>query len=143
MPTVYSPIGEKEIEHEEFAQVLSLLLPAQSIIPIVLPSLLDLFEKEEELDGQISCDSCHQIAKGRQKTTLDVLPPIIVAQLKRLPFGGTYRKMKAIMNYPFDNFDFYGRPQQDYRHLYDLIAISIEPLLLMRYISISFIHLFS
>ncbi|CAF1567777.1 unnamed protein product, partial [Didymodactylos carnosus] len=56
----------------ESIKFLSLPLPDKSNDPITLSSLLDLFEKE--LDGQIYCDSCGQIARGRQKTRLDILP---------------------------------------------------------------------
>jgi ubiquitin carboxyl-terminal hydrolase 8 len=110
----------------ESIKFLSLPLPEKSNDPITLSSLLDLFEKEEELDGQIYCDSCGQIARGRQKTSLDILPPIIIVQLKRFPFDGTYRKVTTIIDYPLTDFDFYRRTQKKPDHLYDLIAVSMH-----------------
>jgi ubiquitin carboxyl-terminal hydrolase 8 len=111
----------------ELMKFLSLPLPQSSTVPVHLSSLLDSFEKTEDLDGEIFCDACQTIAKGQQKTTLHApLPPIIIVQLKRFPFNGTSRKLETLIDYPYIDFDFERRGQTDNDHLYNLIAISMH-----------------
>jgi ubiquitin C-terminal hydrolase len=112
---------------DESIKFLSLPLPDHTKAPVTLSSLLDSFEKAEDLDGEIYCDKCPGIAKGRQQSTLCApLPPIIIVQLKRFPFDGTSRKVDTLIDYPHINFDFERRKQKDNEHLYDLIAISMH-----------------
>ena len=112
---------------DETIKFLSLPLPNHRKDSITLSSLLDSFEKAEDLDGQIYCDACKSIANGRQQSTLQApLPPIIIVQLKRFPFDGTSRKVDTLIDYPYNNFDFERRGQKDDEHLYDLIAISMH-----------------
>ena len=110
----------------ESMMFLSLPLPANCDVPITLSSLLDLFEKEEKLDGQIYCDSCRQISTGNQKTTLGALPPFIIVQFKRFPFNGTRNKVKTIIDYPLTDFHFYQHTQTASEHAYDLVAVSMH-----------------
>lgn len=110
----------------ESIKFLSLPLPDKSNYDITLSNLLDLFEKEEKLDGQIYCDSCENIAEGSQKTSLGILSEIIIIQLKRFPFDGTHRKVRTIIDYPLCDFDFYRGARQKPEHLYDLIAVSMH-----------------
>ncbi|CAF2047768.1 unnamed protein product [Rotaria magnacalcarata] len=112
---------------DESIKFLSLPLPSHTQKPVTLSSLLDSFEKAEDLDGEIYCDMCHTIAKGQQQTTLCVpLPPVIIVQLKRFPFDGTNRKVDTLIDYPYIDFDFERQGHRDDEHLYNLIAISMH-----------------
>ncbi|CAF4323166.1 unnamed protein product [Rotaria socialis] len=112
---------------DESTKFLSLPLPSHTKEPITLSSLLDSFEKAEDLDGEMYCDICHTITKGQQQTTLCApLPPVIIVQLKRFPFNGTNRKVDTLIDYPYIDFDFERQEHRDDEHLYNLIAISMH-----------------
>ncbi len=113
---------------DESIKFLSLPLPDRTSVSVTLSSLLDSFEKAEDLDGEIYCDACCSIAKGRQQTVLHApLPPIIIVQLKRFPFDGTSRKVDTLIDYPYTDFDFERKKgYEDKKHLYDLIAVSMH-----------------
>ncbi|CAF4151547.1 unnamed protein product, partial [Adineta steineri] len=117
---------QKTASGTELMKFLSLPLLNKSNDPITLSNLLDLFEKEEQLDGHIYCDACRQTTEGRQKTSLGNLSPFIIVQLKRFPFDGTHRKVMTIVDYPLTDFDFYRSLQQRPEDLYDLIAVSMH-----------------
>ncbi|CAF1240234.1 unnamed protein product [Adineta steineri] len=112
---------------DELIKFLSLPLPDHTEQIVHLSSLLDSFEKEEDLDGDIYCNACGNIGKGRQQSILEApLPPVIIIQLKRFPFDETSRKIDTIIDYPYSNVNFERQEYQEDEHLYDLIAVSLH-----------------
>ena len=69
-------------------------------IKVSLVSLIEDFCREEEMDGDYYCQSCHGYQSARQKTTIIApFPQTLVVQLKRFPFDGTNRKLDTFIDY--------------------------------------------
>ena len=98
-------------------------LPLGDELSVNLTTLVKDFSKEDRLDGDYYCSQCGELRSAKQKTSIcSPLPPVIIVQLKRFPFDGTYEKLDHFVDYPVSNW----KVHDDDDGLYDLSAVSIH-----------------
>ena len=106
---------------EEMNYCLPLLLGDDSSVS--LQTLLNDFSKEEPLDGDYYCSQCQELRSAKHKSSVcSPLPPVIIVQLRRFPFDGTYDKLDHFVDYPVNNWKILDNDDG----LYDLSAMSIH-----------------
>ena len=98
-------------------------LPLGDDSSVSLQTLLNDFSKEESLDGGYYCSHCQELRSAKQKSSVcSPLPPVIIVQLRRFPFDGTYDKLDHFVDYPVNNWKILDNDDG----LYDLSAVSIH-----------------
>lgn len=98
-------------------------LPLGDDSSVSLQTLLNEFSKEEPLDGGYYCSQCEELRSAKQKSSIcSPLPPVIIVQLRRFPFDGTYDKLDHFVDYPVNNWKILDNDDG----LYDLSAVSIH-----------------
>ncbi|XP_032780533.2 ubiquitin carboxyl-terminal hydrolase 21 [Daphnia magna] len=86
---------------------LSLPIPPSSKSSVKLYHCLDLFGKEEILDGdeKPTCAKCQTRRKCTKKFTIHKFPQILVLHLKRFSPGERFRKLDASVDFPLTDLD--------------------------------------
>ncbi|XP_046463041.1 ubiquitin carboxyl-terminal hydrolase 2-like isoform X2 [Daphnia pulex] len=86
---------------------LSLPIPPSSKSNVKLQHCLDLFGKEEILDGdeKPTCSKCQTRRKCTKKFTIHKFPQILVLHLKRFSPGERFRKLDASVDFPLTDLD--------------------------------------
>ena len=101
--TIFTCLSCNTIDHtDEITTFLPLPLPQKtsSKTHILLKNLINDYCLEENLDGLYYCNKCQTCTQAKQKTIICLpLPHVLIIQLKRFSFNGTYQKIDTFVRY--------------------------------------------
>jgi ubiquitin C-terminal hydrolase len=107
---------------DEITTFLPLPLPKQTLNTkeISLENLIHDYCLEDNLDGLYYCHRCNNYTQAKQKTNISLpLPPVLIIQLKRFPFDGTYHKIDTFVRYQLQHKNLISN-----NDIYQLCAVS-------------------
>jgi ubiquitin carboxyl-terminal hydrolase 8 len=87
---------------------------------ILLENLINDYCLEDNLDGSYYCHSCTNYTQAKQKTNIcSPLPHVLIIQLKRFPFDGTFQKLDTFVRYKLQYKNLISK-----NDIYQLCAVS-------------------